>query len=139
MNNGQQTEQSLNARTNAVLGEDMDELIEDVRFLTKQWLDIRAQVGFLEQMRKVELAEATENIRTEREKQGDRVTEKLVDNLGRRSNRYRNFLERLRDAKKEKAKIEAEYYAARNRLEKLQKQLDYARAEMYNIKQGDKS
>lgn len=115
----------------AELGVDLLDLIEEVRMASVQYARRRASVEYLDDMRKVLLAELMENERARLEAAGEKVTESRLDNAARASASYKNFLEMQRNEKSHMAEDEARYFALRNRLEAYHEIARYARSSMY--------
>jgi hypothetical protein len=113
------------------LGVDLLELAEEVRIASVAYGRRRAQVDYLENMRKVLLAELMETHRAHLAGEGEKVTESRLENLARTSSAYRNFLAAQRDERTRLAEEESIYFSKRNRLEAYHEMARYARAGMY--------
>lgn len=113
------------------LGVDLLALTEEVRLASVAYNKRRANVEYLDDMRKVLLAELMENERERLDKTGEKVTESRLDNAARMSPSYKNFLAAQRDEKHHLAEDEARYYAKRNTLDAYHEMARYARAGMF--------
>jgi hypothetical protein len=122
---------TLNARTQAIAGVDMDELIEAVRVASIAYGKQRARVEYMEDFRKAKLYSILEERRHEIEAAGMKATEARLESMARASSEYRDFLKKQYDEKVALVTLEADYYALRNRLDAIQEQLKLIRSEMY--------
>jgi hypothetical protein len=122
---------TLNEQIAHEVGCDMLALAEQVRVASVLYAREKAQVEYLDDLRKVVLAEIAEDLRAGFGKRGEKTTEPQLENLARASHRYKEFLIEQRAHKAKLAEKESQYYALRNRLDILLKQLDYAKAQMY--------
>lgn len=124
---------TLNDRVTAVTGEDANELIERIRQLGISFGKQKAYVEGMEHGRKVVLADLHEKHREVCRRNGEKASEKQLENESRRDKEYRDYLKLMLDHRYKLAEIEAEYYALRNRLDMLTEQLRFARSEMQSL------
>lgn len=127
------TAYDLNARTQALVGVDMDELIETVRVASLAYGEQRARVEYLTEYRKAKLYSIVEQRRAEMDEAGVKVTEARLESIARASKDYKAFLDQQYTEKVKLVQVEADYYALRNRLDAVQEQLRLVRSEMYFI------
>ena len=126
----------LKARTDALVGVDIDELIERVRLLSVEYGKARAMVERMEHLRKTKLYAVIEGRRAEFQHRGEKVTESRLEAIARSSEDYRGFIDKQYHEKVSMVEAEAEYFAARNKLEATFQRLRFARQEMYLTNQN---
>lgn len=125
------TYDELTERTQAVTGANTDELIEQVRALSVAYGTQKAKVEYMTDFRKAKLYGVLEERRAEFEEVGEKVTEARLEAIARASKAYKEYLQRMYEEKVALVQAEAEYFAARNKLESIMEMLKYARSEQY--------
>ena len=126
----------LKARTDALVGVDIDELIERVRLLSVKYGKAKAMVERMEHLRKSKLYAIVEVRRAEFQHRGEKATESHLEAIARSSGDYRGFIDTQYHEKVKMVEAEATYFAARNQLEATFQRLRFARQEMYLTNQN---
>lgn len=115
----------------AQLGEDPFALAEAVRLAARKAGRARVAAADAERKRKVCLALAASEIRSDAEKAGGRTTEARIDQQARASQMYQDHVEWQAEIERSAADADADYYALRNRQDWLQIGAQALRAETY--------
>ncbi len=125
------THEELNDKTTAMLGTDIDQLIEQVRVLGTAYGKRKARVKYMENVRKTCLHGIIEDRRAEFNEAGEKITESRLESIARASKDYKDFLESQYKEEIALAELEAEYFAERNRLDSTLEKMKLLRSEQY--------
>ena len=123
-------------RIQHITGVDPYELIERVRVLSMEYGKQKAKVEYLTETRKTRLFSIVEDIRQEMEKEGKKASEAKLESMARASEGYWNHQKTTYAEDLKLVSMEAEYFAARNQLDLLQKMIDYAKSERYHMEKN---
>ena len=123
-------------RLQHVTGVDPYELIERVRLLSVEYGNQKAKTEYLKETRKTRLYSIVEDIREELEKEGKNASEAKLESMARASEGYWQHQKTTYAEDLKLVSMEAEYFAARNQLDLLQKMIDYAKSERYHMERN---
>ncbi len=122
----------LKERTESLTGVDIDELIERVRLLSIEYGTQKAMVDYLSDYRKAKLHSIVEIRRAEFDKKEEKApSETKLESIARASEDYKDFLMKQYTEKITLVQTEADYYAARNKLESIMERIKLMRADYY--------
>ena len=124
---------------NAALGQDVDELLEELRMANEAYSKQKSECDYLDKIRKVVLYDVIENLRTVYQGKEERVTEKQLEAEARSHSRYKTLLNKRRHEYDLLAEKEAYYYHLRRRYDFVMESIKYLRSEFYLHKQAEQS
>ena len=123
--------ETISSRVAAQLGFDPHDVVEMIRDAYGPVTRLKSEVEYLDDYRKVLLAEIMEDERKRLTDSGEKVTESRLENAARMHPKYARFLADLREQKRALGDAEATYYALRNRHELALEEIRFARSEAY--------